>query len=91
MLTIKKNNEEPIIQVKNLDKMSRFLITGKTELEGWILSHSQPDEEKTDDEDDGEGDVAGGSHEHGVERPGGAAEPGPGESGPGGGPGSGND
>jgi hypothetical protein len=50
-----------------LNRMSRFLLTGKTELEGWILSHSQP-EETTDvqdgGEDGGESDDLRGAHEH---------------------------
>lgn len=47
-----------------LDKMSRFLVTGKTELEGWILSHSQQEVDE-DVVDDDEGGVLGGDPEPG--------------------------
>ncbi len=52
--------QEPDQQV--LNRMSRYLITGKMELEGWLLSHSQEDGD--DVSDDAEGDVLGGGPEH---------------------------
>ena len=52
---------------KVLDGMSRFLVTGKTELEGWILSHSQ--QEVEDAVDDDEGGVLGGDPEPGGDDP----------------------
>jgi hypothetical protein len=73
----------PVLQEpdqKVLDRMSRFLILGKEELEPWVLSHSREEESEDvegDDQDDGDGrpdelgvGASGGSPDGGSDGPG---------------------
>jgi hypothetical protein len=62
----------PVLQKPDqevLNRMSRFLVTGKMVLDPWILSHSQTEEEEEDDvQDVGESDALHSDPEHPDER-----------------------